>query len=103
MISTKVRLQLEEICNRIENRQHVSFPDMVLIEKWSRANRSVYDMLQKARRRAIQGPAEEGSLDDFLDQMNLGNPDPSSHITGESSIDDLADFFKNDNDHMRRD
>jgi len=103
MISTKVRLQLEEICNRIENKQHVSFPDMVLIEKWSRANRSVYDMLQKARRRAIQGPVEEGSLDDFLDQMNLGNPDPSSHITGQSNIDDLADFFKNDNDHMRRD
>jgi hypothetical protein len=35
--------------------------------------------------------------------MNLGNPDPSTHITGESSVDDIANFFRNDNDHMRRD
>jgi hypothetical protein len=103
MISTKVRLQLEEICSRIENKEEVSFSDMVLIEKWSKANRSVYDMLQRARRRAIQGLPISGTIDDLLDQVNLGNPDPGTHITGDSSIDDLADFFHNDNDHMRRD
>jgi hypothetical protein len=103
MISTKVRLQLEEICSRIENKEEVSFSDMVLIEKWSKANRSVYDMLQRARRRAIQGLPISGTIDDLLDQVNLGNPDPETHITGDSSLDDLADFFHNDTDHMRRD
>lgn len=103
MISTKIRLQLEEICQRIELCQGVSFADMNLIQKYADANRTVYDMLQRARRRAVQGPIPEGGLDEFLDQMNIGNPDPSTHITKDSSIDDLADFFKSDNDHMRRD
>lgn len=103
MITTKVRLQLEEICQRIELKQEVSFADMNLIQKYANANRTVYDMLQRARRRAVQGSFHEGGLDEFLDQMNIGNPDPQTHITKDSSIDDLADFFKSDNDHMRRD
>jgi hypothetical protein len=103
MISTKIRLQLEDICKRIENKEQVSFSEMVLIEKYAKANRSISDMLQKARRRAVTGPVKEGSMDEFLDQMNIGNPDPSTHLTGESSIDDFIDFFRNDNDHMRRD
>jgi hypothetical protein len=103
MISTKIRLQLEDVCGRIENKKPVSLSEMVLIEKYAKVNRSISDMLQRARRRAIQGPVEKGSLDEFLDQMNIGNPDPSTHITGSSSVDDLADFFKSDNDHMRRD
>lgn len=103
MISTKIRLQLEEICKRIEKKEEVSFSDMVLIEKYAKANRSISDMLQRARRRAVTGPVEEGSMDHFLDQMNIGNPDPTTHLTGESTIDDFIDFFKSDNDHMRRD
>lgn len=103
MISSKIRLQLENICERIENKSPVTLSEMVLIEKYAKANRSVFDMLQRARRRSIQGKPPKGSLDEFLDQINIGNPDPSTHITGESSIDDLADFFRNDNDHMRRD
>lgn len=105
MLTTKLRLQMEEICQRIELGQEVSFSDMNLIQKYANANRTVYDMLQRARRRATQGTFQEGGLDEFLDQMNIGNPDPQTHITGNSSIDDLANFFKTDesNDHMRRD
>jgi hypothetical protein len=103
MISTKIRLQLEEICERIENRKKVTLAEMVLIEKYAKANRIVFDMLQRARRRATQGPIPEGGPDEFLDQMNLGNPDPTTHITGASNIDDIVNFFTNDTDHMRRD
>jgi hypothetical protein len=94
---------MEEICQRIELGQEVSFSDMNLIQKCANTNRTVYDMLQRARRRAAQGTFHKGDLDEFLDQMNIGNPDPQTHITGESSIDDLANFFKSDNDHMRQD
>jgi hypothetical protein len=103
VLTTKLRLQMEEICQRIELKQEVSFSDMNLIQKCANTNRTVYDMLQRARRRATQGTFQEGDLDEFLDQMNIGNPDPSTHITKDSSIDDLANFFKSDNDHMRRD
>ena len=105
MLTTKLRLQLEEICQIIELKQEVSFADINLIQKCANTNITVYDMLQRARRRAIQGTFHKGDLEEFLDQMNIGNPDPQTHITGESSIDDLANFFKTDesNDHMRRD
>ena len=103
MISTKIRLQLEEICVRIQNKKEVSLSEMVLIEKYAKVNRTVFDMLQKARRRSVQGVIQEGSPEEFLDQMNLGNPDPTTHITGQSNIDDIVDFFRNDTDHMRRD
>jgi hypothetical protein len=103
VLTTKLRLQIEEICQRIELGQEVSFADMNLIQKCANTNRTVYDMLQRARRRATQGTFQEGGLDDFLDKLNIGNPDPSTHITKDSSIDDLANFFKSDNDHMRRD
>ena len=40
------------------------------------------------------GDVPEGGLDDFLNQMDLGDPDPSNHLTGENSLDDIVDWFK---------
>jgi hypothetical protein len=56
-------------------------------------------MLQNARRRAASNDKQEW---DLCDEMNLGDPDPSSHVTSDSSVDDLANFFKAP-DWMRRD
>ena len=41
---------------------------------------------------------KEGDMDDFLNQLDLGDPDPSNHITNENSIDDIVDFFKRNDD-----
>jgi hypothetical protein len=35
----------------------------------------------------------EGSLDDFMNIMDLGDPDPSNHKTGFDGPDDIADWF----------
>lgn len=94
MLSTQVRLRVQFLCARIERGEPVAFQDMAWLEKWSTSNRSVYDMVSRARRRAVTGPLEPGSMDEFLDGLNLGDPDPSNHLTGDSSIDDLAAFFK---------
>jgi hypothetical protein len=94
MLSTQTRLRVEFLCARIERGQSVEFSDMVWLDKWSHSNRTVYDMVCKARRRAINGPTPEGSLDRMLDDLNLGSPDPSTHLTGDSNIDDIVDFFK---------
>lgn len=94
MLSTKIRLKVEFLCSRIEEGTPVSLEDMVWLSKWAASNRSVHDMVARARRRAVTGTPQEGSLDDLLDGLNLGEPDPSAHITGESSVDQIADFFK---------
>lgn len=104
MLSTKLRLQLQAIADKIALKEEVSLADMQLIQKHANFNRSVYEMLRQARRRAIYGtPEDNRTMDYLLDRLNIGNVDPSGHLEGSHDIDDLVDFFKSDNNDMRRD
>ena len=95
MLSTAYRLRLESICRCIANKEHVPLEDMIWVEKLAKSHTLARDWLQKARRQASQD-IEEGSTDDFLNRMGLGDPDPSNHKTGFSSADDIKDWFKQD-------
>ena len=102
MLSTQYRLRLEFICGRIANHEEVKLEDMIWAEKLAKANRSAATMLRQARRKAANPDMEDGSLDEFLNILDLGNPDPREHRTQFDSPDDIADFFHN-GDGMRRD
>ena len=102
MLSTQIRLRVEALCQRIEAGESITLADMTWLTKWAKSHRSVHEMLNRARRRAVNGLPEAGSLDDLLDGLNLGNPDPGSHLNGSSTVDDIANFFKSP-DWMRRD
>lgn len=102
MLSTQYRLRLEQICEKIVKQQTVELNEIIWAEKLAKANRSAATILRQARRRAANPNMQEGSLDDFLNIMDLGHPDPSEHRTGFNGADDIADFFRND-DEMRRD
>ena len=39
---------------------------------------------------------KEGSLDDFMNALDLGDPDPSNHRTQFNGADDIIDFFTGD-------
>ena len=95
MLSTKYRLRLEFICKKIANKEEVQLDDMIWAEKLAKAHTLARDWLKQARRQAAQD-IEEGSTDDFLNRMGLGDPDPSNHKTGFSSADDIKDWFKQD-------
>ena len=95
MLSTQYRLRLESICQKIVNKEEVELGDMIWAEKLAKSHTLARDWLQKARRQASQD-IEEGSTDDFLNRMGLGDPDPSNHKTGFSSADDIKDWFKQD-------
>jgi hypothetical protein len=95
-------MRLQSIAERIENGQTVELNDMIWCEKLCKSNKSAAEIIKKARRIAIQGKGEPGSLDEFLQIMNLGHPDPTEHRTRFDGADDIADFFHND-DGMRRD
>jgi len=41
---------------------------------------------------------QEGGLDDFMNALDLGDPDPSNHRTGFNGADDIIDFFSRDNE-----
>ena len=95
MLSTRYRLRLESICQKIANKEQVDLGDMIWAEKLAKSHTTARDWLQKARRQASQD-IEEGSTDDFLNRMGLGDPDPSNHKTGFSSADDIKDWFQRD-------
>ena len=92
MLSTQYRLRLEFICKCIANNEDGKLDDMILSQKLAKANTSANEMLKMARRQAAQN-IEEGSTDDFLNRMGLGDPDPSNHKKGFTSADDIADWF----------
>ena len=102
MLSTAYRVRLQEICDRIANQEEVSLIDVIWVEKLGRANRSAGSILRQARRKAANPEMVEGDMDDFLNKLDLGDPDPRNHRTKFESVDDIADWFRND-DEMRRD
>jgi len=93
MLSNEARLRLNDIASRIAEQEEVSFEEMVFIEKWASHNASAAEILRKARRRAALGKIEEGSLDAFMCDMDLGDPDPSNHLIGPQDPITLAEWF----------
>ena len=96
MLSTEYRLRLEFICSRIAAQEEVQLDDMIWADKLAKANRSAGEMLRKARRVANNPDMVEGSMDDFLNQMDIGDPDPSNHKTGFQSAEEIVDWFQQD-------
>ena len=95
MLSTQYRLRLESICRAIANKDEVPLQDMIWVEKLAKSHTLARDWLQKARRQASQD-IQEGSMDDFMNRMGLGDPDPSNYKTGFGSADEIVDWFKQD-------
>ena len=65
------------------------------VEKLAKAHTTARDWLQKARRQAAQD-IQEGSMDDFMNRMGIGDPDPSNHKTGFDGADEIVDWFQRD-------
>ena len=95
MLSTQYRLRLESICQSIADKQQVPLEDMIWAEKLAKAHTTARDWLNKARRQAAQD-IKEGTVDDFLNKMGLGDPDPSNYKTEFDGAEDINDWFKRD-------
>ena len=96
MLSTQYRLRLEFICKCIANREEVKLEDMIWADKLGKSNTTAREWLRKARRAAANPDMQEGSMDDFMNKMGLGDPDPSNYKTGFDSADEIVDWFKQD-------
>ena len=93
MLSSKYRLRLEYICKRITDGHEVQLEDMIWADKLAKANRSAGEMLRRARRTANNPNMQEGDMDDFLNKMDLGDPDPMRHKTSFDSVEQIAEWF----------
>ena len=95
MLSTQYRLRLEGICKKIANKKEVPLDDMIWAEKLSKANTTARNWLNQARRQSSQD-IQEGTTEDFLNRMGLGDPDPSKHKNRFEGADDINDWFNRD-------
>jgi hypothetical protein len=97
MLSTQYRLRLEAICEKIISGEPVELSDMIWAEKLANSNRSAATILRQARRRAANPEMEEGGLDDFLNQLDIGGiGHESKGVRRFDSVDDIIDFFTED-------
>jgi hypothetical protein len=96
MLSTATRLRLEDIAARIAGGLNVTFEEMTWATKWSQHNRSAAEILRRARRRAINGVPDRGTIDELIDVFDIGSPDPTDHLVGPQDPIDLAEWFKQD-------
>jgi hypothetical protein len=80
MLSTQYRLRLEGICRKIALQEEVSLDDIIWAEKLAKSHTTARDWLNKARRKAANPDMVEGSMDDFMNKMGLGDPDPSNYL-----------------------
>lgn len=99
MLSTQYRLKLEGICKKIVAREEVSLEEMIWAEKLAKANRTAGTMLRQARRRAENPDMQEGDMDDFLNQLDIGGfGNDRFGLRRFESVDDIVDFFSEDRD-----
>lgn len=99
MLSTQYRIRLEGICEKIAKHEEVSLEDMIWAEKLAKANRSAATILRQARRRAENPDMQEGDLDDFLNQLDIGGFGNERYgKRGFDSVDDMVDWWTEGSD-----
>lgn len=94
MLSTEYRKKLESICQSIASGKEVSLGDMIWAEKLAKANRSAATILRQARRKAENPDMQDGDMDDFLNQLDIGGfGDKRFGISRFESPEEIAEFF----------
>jgi len=94
MLSTQYRLRLEEICRKIILHESVGLEDMIWAEKLAKANRSAGTMLRQARRKAENPDMQDGDMDDFLNQLDIGGLGHERNgKRGFNNVDDMVDWW----------
>jgi len=92
MLSTSYRLRLSGICAKIVRSQPVELADRIWASKLGEVNRTAAAMLRQAQRSAANPNMAEGSMDAFLNALDLGGQ-PKRRFDGP---DDIADWFRRD-------
>ena len=87
MLSTQYRLRMATICKDIGAGVEVSLEDMIWAEKLAKANTAARGMLQSARRISTD------PTDSFLNELNVGDRDPTHHCRGFNDPQDVVDWF----------
>ncbi len=72
---------------------------MIWAEKLAKVNRTAGTMLRQARRTAENPTMQEGDMDDFLNQLDIGGTGNERFgFSRFNSVDEIVDFFTDGRD-----
>ena len=91
MLSPAKRLQLREILKRVSNGKPVSLKERLYLHKIADNDQTVANWLHQARVKQ-QNSQTNDSLDQLINDLALGSPDPESIYDPEEG--DLGEWFK---------
>ncbi len=94
MLSNQYQPNPPPVARKEKDGEEVELAEWKWAGKLSKSNRSAYGMLRSARREN-RNPNADG-LDKFLNQMGLGDPDPSNHRSTFDGADDISEWFRQD-------
>ena len=90
MLSTSSRLKIQDILKRLARGQEVSLSERIYVKKHAERDQSVFSWLKRARR-IQQKTLVNDSIDNLMNQLDLGSSEPSSSYNPEQE--DLGDWF----------
>lgn len=96
MLSTSYRLKMHAICEQIASNMPVTLQERIWATKLAEANTTAAGMLRQAIRRQQKPEMKEGGVDDFLNKLDIGDPEKPEGVRGFNSPEDIADFFRRD-------
>ena len=96
MLSTKYRQRMEFIWSNIEGESKDGGYD--LTQKLAKHHHSAESMLRILNPMNLSQEPDmiEGGLSDFMNQLDLGDPDPTRHKSRFESADEIMEWFKRD-------
>ena len=100
MLSTRVRLRIQEVLTRLSKNEPVSLDERILVQKYADRNSTVWRWLRKARSIQAKGHLDQQSVGGFMQQMNLPGQTAEDYFNG--SQDDLGDWFQGSPQWVRR-
>jgi hypothetical protein len=96
MLSTSYRLRLHAICEQIASNMPVTLEERIWATKLGSVNSTAAAMLRQAARRQQKPDMQDGDVDDFLNRLDIGDPEQPKGVRGFDSPESVADFFRRD-------
>tara|TARA_Y100001968_G_scaffold297168_1_gene305908 strand:- start:463 stop:765 length:303 start_codon:yes stop_codon:yes gene_type:complete len=91
MLSTSSRLKIQSILKRLARGEEISLSERIYVKKHADRDPSVFSWLKRARR-IQQNHIINNSIDNLINQLDLGSSEPGSSYNPDQE--DLGDWFK---------
>ena len=99
-LSNQMRLQIQEIIQRISLDEEVSLTERILVEKHAKHSSTVWTWLKKANSLRRYGKKSQESISGLIQSLGLDGLDSENHFDPKN--DDIADWFSGSPDWVRR-